>query len=215
MLRVGVLASGSGTNFQALFDACATGYADATIALVVTDRAEAGVIKRAHGLGVDIAVVLREGMSQEEHERLVSGELRKRGIELVCCAGYMRILGPDLVKEFEDRILNVHPSLLPSFPGLRAIEQAVNWGVKTSGATIHIVDVDLDSGPIVVQKSVDIQPLETLEQRIHLAEYEIYPQALALFARGAVKVIGRVAEISENIDPPTWAGSLPPGLQNS
>lgn len=216
MLRVGVLASGEGTNFQALHDACASGYADAEIACVLTNRPAAGVRRRAERAGVECVVVEPSSAEDREaYDRRLLAELKRFGVELVCGAGYMRLLSAAFVEAYEGNILNIHPSLLPAFPGLRAVEQAWDHGVRVTGATVHVVDAELDNGPIVLQRAVEIRPddtLETLERRIHLAEYSIYPQALRIWADRAYAVDGRRVSLTAMPPEPPWAGTTPPGI---
>ncbi|HVL82131.1 MAG TPA: phosphoribosylglycinamide formyltransferase [Actinomycetota bacterium] len=217
MLRVGVLASGSGTNFQALADACATGYADAEIGVVLSNRPGAGALERAERAGIEAVYVdPARAVDRESYDRLLLDHLTKFEIDLVCAAGYMRLLSPVFVSAFEERILNVHPSLLPAFPGLDAVKQAWEWGVTVTGVTVHVIDAELDHGPIVLQASVDIRPDETLadiERRIHLTEYVLYPKALKLWASGAVRIDGRRVAIDQEVEDPPWAGDVPPGLR--
>lgn len=216
MKRVGVLASGSGTNFQALHDACATGYVDAEVAVVLTNRAQAGVVGRAERAGVGCEFVSPDAAcSREEYDRMLDALLRRHGADLVCGAGYMRLLSSDFVRRWEGRILNVHPSLLPAFQGLRAIEQAWEWGAKVTGVTVHVIDTELDHGPIVCQRAIDVRPSDTLEsltERVHLTEYAVYPRALKLVAEDRVRLDGRVVVVTEDVDDPPWTGGRPPGL---
>lgn len=217
MLRVGVLASGSGTNLQALLDACTTGYADAEVVCVLTNKADAGALRRAEAARIDGVFVDPKGAgSREGYDSLLIEQLEDRKVELVCGAGFLRILSPLFISAFPGRALNIHPSLLPSFPGLHAIEQAWNAGVKVTGVTVHVMSEDLDAGPIVFQRAVDVtatDTLESLERKVHLTEYTLYPKALRLFAEGDVRVEGgRVTAPHEVPDPP-WAGGLPPGLR--
>ena len=217
MLRVGVLASGSGTNFQALHDACAAGYADAEIAVVASNRAGAGVLARAERAGVDAVFVdPARAADRESYDRLLLDVLAKYEVDLVCGAGYLRLLSPAFVAAYEQRILNVHPSLLPAFPGLHAITEAWEWGVAVTGVTVHVIDTDLDSGPILLQQAVPVDrsaTVEDLERSIHLVEYVLYPKALKLWAAGAVRIDGRRVTFDREVDDPPWAGSLPPGLR--
>lgn len=213
MLRVGVLASGSGTNFCALRDACTTGYADATIACVLTNRADAGVLHRA-GDTPAVFVDPSAACSREEYDRMLVHHLEEHGVELVCGAGYMRLLSSGFVRHFENRILNVHPSLLPAFPGLDAIGQAWKHGVKVTGVTVHVIDDKLDNGPILFQRAVEVPgSLADLEQSIHKVEYTLYPMAVKAWAAGAVSIEGRRVEFSEDTPEPPWAGGLPPSLE--
>lgn len=214
--RVGVLASGSGTNFQALHDACASGYAPAVVGVVLSNRADAGVLQRAQRAGVDAVFVdPQAACSREEYDRMLLAYLEKHDVDLVCGAGYLRLLSPVFVRAFENRILNIHPSLLPSFPGLHAIEQAWEWGAKTTGVTVHVIDVELDHGPIVCQRAVEVSASDTIESltaRIHLTEYALYPKALKLFAEERVRIDGRRVLVVQDVEDPPWSGARPPGL---
>jgi len=217
VLRVGVLASGDGTNFQALHDACVTGYADAEIVCVLTNKRSAGVLRRAAHAGVEgVFVDPKDTEGRDAYDRMLLANLKMFGVDLVCGAGFMRILGPGFVAAYHNRILNVHPSLLPAFPGLDAIEQAWNHGVKVTGATVHIIDAELDGGPIVFQRAVEVRPddtIETLTERVHLAEYAIYPKALRFWGSlDRIKISGRTVITGDVPDPP-WAGELPPALR--
>ena len=217
MTRVGILASGSGTNFQALQDACASGYAPAEFAVVLSNKPDAYVLRRAERAGVEGVFVDPKGAaSREEYDRQLTAYLEKHQVDLVCGAGYLRLLSPEFVRSFENRILNVHPSLLPAFPGLHGVEQAWEWGVKVTGVTVHVIDAELDHGPIVLQRAVEVRPADTLESfeaRIHLMEYVLYPKALCLWAEGRVKFDGRRVVIEGDVPDPPWAGDYPPGLR--
>lgn len=216
-MRVGVLASGSGTNFQALQDACACGYVGAEIAVVLTNKPDAGVLARAARVGVEgLFVDPKQAASREEYDGALLDHLRARDVELVCNAGWLRILSDAFVRAFENRALNVHPSLLPAFPGLHVIEQAFEWGVKVTGVTVHVVDTELDHGPIVAQRAVEIRPhdsLEDVERRIHLTEYALYPKALKLWTEGRVKIEGRRVTVIQDVEDPPWSGDYPPSLR--
>src|SRR6266498_5466201 len=163
-LRIGVLASGRGSNFQAIARAVESGFLPATLAALVTDRADAGAlaIARAHGIEA-LCIDPHDHWGPEAHEAQVIAALDERGVGLVCLAGYMRLLTGVFVKHFEGRLLNIHPSLLPAFPGLHAQRQAVEHGVKTAGATVHFIDEGLDTGPIVLQAAVAVHPTDTEE----------------------------------------------------
>jgi phosphoribosylglycinamide formyltransferase 1 len=164
------------------------------VELVLSDRAAAAGLELARGRGIEAVAVERRGRSREEHEREIVALLRERGVELICLAGYMRLLSPYFLREFAGRILNIHPSLLPAFPGLDAARQAVEHGVKISGCTVHLVDQTLDGGPIVIQRAVavaDTDTPETLAARILREEHLAYPEALALIASGRYEVVGR------------------------
>jgi phosphoribosylglycinamide formyltransferase-1 len=218
VLRVGVLASGEGTNFQALHDACVSGYAGAEIVVVLCNRRESGVLRRAAHAGVEgVFVDPRDAPSRESYDRMLLAHLKMYGVDLVCAAGYMRLLSPEFVGAYANRILNVHPSLLPAFPGLEAVEAAWSWGVRVTGATVHIIDTELDHGPILYQRAVDVRPDDTLEkltERVHLAEYAVYPKALRFWASTTnVRLDGRrVVVDTEHPDPP-WSPGPPPSLR--
>jgi phosphoribosylglycinamide formyltransferase 1 len=192
MSGVAVLASGSGTNLQSLLDHPLVG---PRVVLVVSDRAEAKALARARGRGVE-AVHLDPGSfpSREEHDRALVELLRSRQVELVCLAGYMRILSPLAVRAFEGRILNVHPSLLPAFPGAHAVRDALAWGVKVTGCTVHLVDEEVDHGPIVAQEAVAVLEDDdeaTLHARIQEVEHRLYPATVAVLLDGNLSVDGR------------------------
>jgi phosphoribosylglycinamide formyltransferase 1 len=216
VLRVAVLASGSGTNFQALHDACTSGYMDAEIVCVLTNNPDAKVLERAERAGVERVVVPHKGLDREACDELILAEIDALGAELVCQAGYMRIRGRTYCKALEGRVFNVHPSLLPAFPGAHPIEDAWDRGVKTSGVTIHFATEELDSGPIVLQRAVDVSlddTLETFEEKIHLVEYALYPRAVRLFAEGRLRIEAPKVVIDGDVPEPDWAGGLPPGLR--
>jgi len=215
MLRVAVLASGNGTNFQALHDACTSGYVDAEIVCVLTNKRDAPVLERAAKAGVEGLFVDHKGLSREQRDEVLLARYEERGVDFACHAGYMRILGRPYCKAMEGKAFNVHPSLLPAFAGAHPMEDAWEWGVKASGVSIHFVTEELDAGPIVLQRSVDITPddtFESFERRMHLVEYAIYPKALKLYADGALRTEGRRVLISRDVDEVPWAGALPPGL---
>jgi phosphoribosylglycinamide formyltransferase-1 len=194
-MNVGILISGRGSNMVALADAVAGGHAPgARVVVVLSDRPRAGGLELARERGIETAVVERRGLTREGHEREVVALLRARGVELVCLAGYMRLLSPCFLEEFGGRVLNIHPSLLPAFPGLDAQRQAVEHGVRVSGCTVHFVDETLDGGPIITQRVVpvlDSDTPETLSARILREEHEAYPEALALVCSGRYEVAGR------------------------
>jgi len=200
-LRVAVFASGGGTNFQAIVDAVHAGRLNASVELLVCDKPQAEVVQRAERVGVSVfAFRPRDYASREAYEREILAELSKRGIELVVLAGYMRIITQTLVEPYYGRMLNVHPSLLPAFPGINAVRQALDYGVKTTGVTIHYVDGGLDTGPIILQRAIAVQegePEEALLARIHAAEHELLPQAIALIAAGRVQLVGRRTVVLE------------------
>lgn len=198
-LRVGVLASGRGSNFQAMVAAAAEGRIPAEIVLLLSDRGEAGALEiaRAHGIAADV-VEPREHPGREAHDKVLIERLESRQVGLVCLAGYMRILGTAFVEHFRGRLLNVHPSLLPAFPGLHAQRQALEHGVTVAGATVHFVDEGTDTGPIVLQAAVPVLPDDTeatLSARILAEEHRIYPDAIRLFAEGRLHIEGRRVRI--------------------
>jgi len=193
--RVGILISGRGSNMTALADAVAEGRVPgARIRIVLSDRPRAAGLEAARERGIETAVVERRGRTREEHEREIIEALQGRGVELVCLAGYMRLLSPCFVGEFRGRLLNIHPSLLPAFPGLDAQRQAVEHGVRVSGCTVHFVDETLDGGPIVTQRAVPVLDTDTpddLAARILVEEHKAYAEALALVCSGAYEIHGR------------------------
>ena len=181
--RIGVLISGRGSNLQAIIDATRSGALDATVAIVVSNRADAAGLARAREAGIDTQVVNpRDFADREAYDRAIADALRARDVTLVCLAGYMRLVGRPLLDAFPNRILNIHPSLLPAFRGLDAQKQALEHGVRVSGATVHIVNADLDAGPILMQAAVPVLPgdsVESLSARILVEEHRLYPQAIA------------------------------------
>ena len=191
-LRVGVLLSGTGTNLQAILDAAGSDY---QVVVVVSDKVDAYGLERARTAGVPaIHVDPKAHDGREAFNEAIADVLRGHEVELVCLAGFMRILAPNLVKAFENRILNIHPALLPAFPGGHAVADALEWGAKVTGTTVHLVDEEVDHGPIVLQRPIPVEPgdtEETLHERIKAVEHELYPEAIRLFASGRVKVDGR------------------------
>jgi len=198
-LAVGVLASGRGSNLQAILDACAQPGFPAAVRVVVSDRERAPALDRARAVGVEaLWINPKDFDDREAFDRALAAALEARGVELVCHAGYMRILSPAYVRTFAGRALNVHPSLLPAFPGLHAQRQALEHGAKVSGATIHVVDEGVDTGPIVLQAAVPVEPgdtEETLGARILVQEHRLYPEAIRLFAEGRVTIQGRRVQV--------------------
>ena len=193
--RLGVLISGRGSNLQAIIDAIAAGRLAAEIAVVVSSRPDARGLDRARRAGLETAVAApADYPSREACDRQIAARLRRHDVALVCLAGFMRLLSPEFVAAFPDRIVNVHPSLLPAFPGLRGQEQALRHGVKVSGATVHIVTPELDAGPIVRQAAVpvhDDDTPDTLAARILVEEHRIYPEAIGIVLDGGWRVEGR------------------------
>jgi phosphoribosylglycinamide formyltransferase-1 len=193
--RIGVLISGRGSNLQAIIDATRDGRLDATVAVVISNRADAFGLERARAAGIEALVLDHRAFpSRHDYDAAVVAALRERGVALVCLAGFMRLLSPRFVEAFPNRILNIHPALLPSFPGLHAQRQALDHGVKVSGATVHIVDADLDAGPIVLQSAVpvlDDDTEETLSARILVEEHRLYPEAIRRVLDGGWRIDGR------------------------
>ncbi len=199
-LRVGVLASGRGSNLQALLDATARPDFPARVVVVLSDRERAAALDRARAAGVEAVFVNpKDFADREAFDLALVRELEKRRVDLVCHAGFMRILSPAYVRAFAGRALNVHPSLLPSFPGLHAQRQALDGGVRIAGATVHFVDEGVDTGPIVLQASVRVEPDDTeaaLSGRILAEEHRLYPEAVRLFAEGKLRIVGRTVRTS-------------------
>ena len=193
--RLGVLVSGRGSNLQALIDAIADGRLDASIAVVLSNVAGAGGLDRARNAGIETLVVDHRGWpSRDDYDRALVEELKTRDVELVCLAGFMRRIGAPFISAFPQAIVNIHPSLLPSFPGLHAQRQALAHGVKTSGVTVHLVTAELDAGPIIVQRAVQVlehDTEETLTARILVEEHKAYPEAVQRLLEGGWMVDGR------------------------
>lgn len=201
MTRVAVLASGRGSNLQALIEAQGRGeLGPARLELVIVNVPGAQALERARAAGLPAECRPSRGRVREEYDAELLALLRERGIDLLCLAGYMRLLSPGFVRDFGRPILNVHPSLLPAFPGLEAQRQALEHGVKLSGATVHLVDAGLDSGPILLQVAVPVREqddTDSLSARILDAEHQLYPRALRLVAEGRYRLEGRRAHILE------------------
>ncbi|QAY67040.1 phosphoribosylglycinamide formyltransferase [Paenibacillus protaetiae] len=194
-LRIAVFASGNGSNFQALVDAVRHEKLDVSIELLVCDKPAARVVERAAEAGVDTFLFKpKDYPSREAYETEILAELVRRDVQLVVLAGYMRIITPVLVEAYEGRMINIHPSLLPAFPGVNAIRQALDHGVKVTGVSVHFVDGGLDSGPIIAQRAVEIADGDTessLAERIHAVEQALLPHVVQLIAHGRVAVEGR------------------------
>ena len=207
--NLGVLISGRGSNLQAIIDAIAAGALDARVAAVVSNRPDAPGLERARRAGIETMYLSHRAYpSREDYDRAVVNELRARQVRLVCLAGFMRLLSPVFVQAFPNAILNIHPSLLPAFPGLEAQRQAWAHGVKVSGATVHLVDCDLDAGPIVLQRTVpvlDTDTPETLAARILVEEHTLYPEAIGIVLSGGWRVDGRrflrFADAARSVEP--------------
>ncbi|NNU90857.1 MULTISPECIES: phosphoribosylglycinamide formyltransferase [Anoxybacillus] len=193
MKRIAIFASGSGTNFQAIVDAVKKGDIQAEVALLVCDRPQAKVIERAMREHVPIFVFNpKQYETKQQFEREILQQLQQKEIDLVVLAGYMRLIGPTLLQAYPNRIVNIHPSLLPAFPGKDAIGQAYRYGVKVTGVTVHYVDEGMDTGPIIAQRALyidDGEPLESVERRIHEIEHVLYPQVIQqlLTEKGSTK----------------------------
>ena len=192
---LGVLISGRGTNLQALIDAIGDGRLDARIGVVISNREDAAGLGRARTAGIEAICMSHRGWpSREEYDRALARELRQRNVGLVCLAGFMRLIGPPLLDAFPNAIVNIHPSLLPSFPGMDAQRQAIEHGVRISGVTVHLVTGELDAGPIVLQRQVPVEEAdtaETLAARILDEEHRAYPEAVNLLLNGGWRIDGR------------------------
>lgn len=201
--RLGVLISGRGSNLQAIIDAIADGRLGASIAIVISNVASAPGLERARAAGIATAVLShKDWPTREDYDRAIAAKLKDHDVELVCLAGFMRLLSPAFIQSFPNRILNIHPSLLPAFPGVDAQRQAIEHGVKISGVTVHFVTADLDAGPIVLQAAVPVLPTdtpETLAARILVEEHTLYPEAIRLVLSGRWRLEGRrfISESSE------------------
>ena len=194
MKRLGILLSGRGSNFEAIADNVASGKIAAQIAVVISNRAEARGLEIARERNLNAIALPSRGLDREVYDRMLVAELRQHDVDLVCLAGFMRLLSAAFVREFPQRILNIHPSLLPAFPGLDAQHQALEHGVKISGCTVHFVDEYLDAGPILLQAAVpvwDEDSAETLAARILKEEHRIYSEAIAIVLSGNYRIEGR------------------------
>jgi len=194
MKRLGILLSGRGSNFEAIARNVASGALDAAIAVVISNRPTARGLEIAQQLGLETLCLPSKGIDRETYDATVAAALKNHAVDLVCLAGYMRLLSPQFIREFPMRILNIHPSLLPAFPGLDAQEQALRHGVKITGCTVHFVDEALDAGPIIAQAAVPIldeDTVETLSARILKEEHRIYSESIRLILFGAYRIEGR------------------------
>ncbi len=194
MKRIGILLSGRGSNFEAIADSVAAGRVQAEIAAVISNRGEARGLEIARERGFEAVCIPSKGVPRDEYDRLVANELKSRDVDLVCLAGFMRLLTAEFCNAFPMRILNIHPSLLPAFPGLDAQKQALEHGVKISGCTVHFVDPQLDAGPIVLQAAVPVldgDTAESLSARILVEEHRIYSEAIAMVLAGRWRIEGR------------------------
>lgn len=198
MARVAVLASGEGTNLQALLDDPAVG---PRVVLVVSDRVEARALRRAANAGVMTEVVERDGFEdRDSFDSALVAALREHHVDTVVLAGFMRVLGPGFVRAFPNRILNVHPALLPSFPGAHGVADALGYGVKVTGVTVHLVDEGMDTGPIVFQEAIAVgsgDAWDSVEERIHAAEHRLLPRAVEALIEDRIVVDGRIVHVKE------------------
>ena len=193
-MNLGILLSGRGSNFEAIADNIDAGRLTAKISIVVSNRADAGGIESARRRGLHALVIPSKGRQREEHDREVVAALRQASVDLVILAGYMRLLSPWFIQQFPQRILNIHPSLLPAFPGLEAQKQAFDYGVQVSGCSVHFVDEHLDHGPIIVQRTVPVLPDDdehTLAERILEQEHKAYTEAIRIVIEGNYRIVGR------------------------
>lgn len=195
LIHIGVLVSGSGTNLQSIINACASGELNARVTIVVSDNKEAYALKRAEQAGIYSRVVTKEDFpSRVDFDMEVARILKDFDVDLVALAGFMRIVTPEFIRKFPGRIMNIHPALLPSFPGLGVRQKAIDHGVRFSGCTVHFVDEGVDTGPIIIQAAVPVYPDDTeeiLKDRILRLEHKIYPKAIQLFEQGRLKIEGR------------------------
>jgi len=198
-MNIAVFASGRGTNFSAILKAVKNGIIKANLSLLVCDNPKAGVIIKAKRAKVKLALVKREDFStKKDFEAKIIRHLKKERIGLIVLAGFMRIIGPDIISHYKNRIMNIHPALLPSFKGAQGIKDVFDYGVKVTGVTVHFVDEKMDHGPIILQQPIKIEENETLftlEEKIHKIEHKIYPQAVKLFVEGKLKTQGRKVKI--------------------
>lgn len=194
MTRIGILISGRGSNMEAIADNIAAGTVDASIAVVISNRPEAQGLETARLRGLNAVCIPSKGLDREIYDRMLVDELRRHGVELVCLAGFMRLLSAWFIRQFPNRILNIHPSLLPAFPGLDAQRQALEHGVRITGCTVHFVDEELDAGPIVIQAAapvLDEDTVTTLSARILVEEHRIYSEAIRIAIGGKYRIEGR------------------------
>ncbi len=197
-MRLGILISGRGSNFEAIANSISRGKLDAEIAIVISNRPGAKGLEIATARGIPAKCIPSRGLDREEYDKLLIEELKANEVELVCLAGFMRLLSANFIKAFPNRVLNIHPSLLPAFPGLDGQKQALDYGVKIAGCTVHFVDEFLDSGPIVLQSAVpvlDDDDVDSLSARILAQEHATYSQAIQLIAEERVVIEGRKVRI--------------------
>lgn len=201
-LKLGILISGRGSNMTAIVKAVQSGEIPETeVAVVISDKKSASGLEKAQERGIETVVVPRNNRTREEHDAEIIAELKKQDVELVCLAGYMRLLSPEFVRAFPNKIVNIHPSLLPSFPGLDAQKQAFEYGVKISGCTVHFVDEHLDHGAIILQNAIEVaddDTAESLSAKILEREHALYIEALKLIVKGNYKIAGRRVLFDKN-----------------
>jgi phosphoribosylglycinamide formyltransferase 1 len=199
MKQIAVLASGQGSNLEAILEAIERGDVSGRVVLVISDRSRAPALEKARKRGIEALYINPPDFkNRADYDRALIDQISGAGVHLVVLAGFMRLLSADFIKAFPQRIMNIHPSLLPAFPGLDGVEQAFNYGVKVTGCTVHFVDEGLDSGPVILQEAVPViqqDTLLTLEQRIHASEHRLYSTAIDLFCRDKLKVEGRRCQI--------------------
>lgn len=200
MMSIGVLASGRGSNFQSIIDAIESGSLKARIVLLITDNPNAFAVERAMKHGIEsLIMVPNQYATKNDYSMAVVQELKLREVGLVVLAGFMRVIGRPLIEAYRNRIMNIHPALLPSFPGLHGQKQAQDYGVRISGCTVHFVDEGMDTGPIIIQAAVPVSFEDTedsLSERILKLEHKIFPEAIRLFSEGRLEVIGRKVNIA-------------------
>jgi len=198
-MNIAVFCSGNGSNFQAIVDSLKSGEIPAKVALMVCDNPKAFALERAKKLGIKSLLIERKNFkTKDEFEAGVIRNLEKESIELICLAGFMRLISPGFVQRYRNKILNIHPALLPAFKGTQSIKDALDYGVKVTGVTVHFVDEKTDHGPIILQRALSIKEGDTEESlglRIHEIEHKLYPQAIKLFAQGKINLAGRRVKI--------------------
>jgi len=219
-LRIGALASGGGSNVQSIIDQIETGKLHAEIVVLLSDNPDAGVLQRAERHGITHQVIEPHAFqAREDHDRAMIRALKEHNADLVVLAGYMRVISPEFVASFPGRIMNIHPALLPSFPGIHVQQKAADYGVRFSGCTVHFVDEGTDTGPIIIQAVVPLLPGdtgETLGGRILKQEHRIYPEAIRLFSQGRLKIEGRHVRVKgRHADPEQWMMNPPLDEKNA
>jgi len=201
-MKIGILISGRGSNMLAIIEAVQSGLIpDSEVVVVISDKKSAKGLIKAKERGIETLVISKKERAREEHDAEIVSELKKRNVELICLAGYMRLLSPEFIRAFPNKIINIHPSLLPSFKGLDAQRQAIDYGVKVSGCTVHFVDEDLDHGAIILQKAVavaDDDTAESLSGKILEYEHALYVEAIKRIVEGKVKTVGRRVVSAKN-----------------